>query len=45
MERQKVYSNEHCDMTSDGREDKLQCEMGWWGGGMWVGKTGIRSLS
>ena len=43
---QKAYSNEHCDMTSDGREDNLQCEM--WGGGeggMWVGKTGIRSLS
>ena len=43
MDKTKAYSNEHCDMTSDGREDKLQCELGW--GEMWVGKTGIRSLS
>ena len=35
MERHKAYSNEHCDMTSDGREDKLQCEMGGGGGGGW----------
>ena len=32
MERQKAYSNEHCHMTSYGREDKLPCEMGGGGG-------------
>ena len=35
MERQKAYSNEHCDMTSDGREDKLQCELGVGGNVGW----------
>ena len=35
MERQKAYSKEHCDMTSDGREDKLQCELGVGGNVGW----------